>query len=61
MNKTFLLIAALAAPCAFAVDGIVLINQSTVMAAGGFPYIISQPGSYKPSGNLTMNTTQAGD
>ena len=61
MNKTFLLIAALAAPCAFAVDGVVLINQSTVMAAGGFPYIISQPGSYKLSGNLIMNTTQTGN
>lgn len=61
MNKTFLLIAALLAPCAFAVDGVVLINQSTVMAAGGFPYVISQPGSYKLSGNLTMNTTQIGN
>jgi hypothetical protein len=47
-------------PCAFAVDGVVLINQSTVLAAGGFPYVISQPGSYKLSGNLTVpdaNTT----
>jgi hypothetical protein len=34
------------------VDGVVLINQSTVMAAGGFPYTISSPGSYKLSGNL---------
>jgi len=25
---------------AFAVDGVVLINQSTVMAAGSFPYAI---------------------
>jgi hypothetical protein len=44
----------------FAVDGVVLINQSTVMAAGGFPYTISQPGSYKLSGNLVvpnLNTT----
>jgi hypothetical protein len=40
--------------CAFAVDGVVLINQSTVMAAGGFPYIITQPGSYKLSGNLIV-------
>lgn len=48
----YLLALALAAPCAFAVDGVVLINQSTVMAAGGFPYTISQPGSYKLSGNL---------
>jgi nitrous oxidase accessory protein NosD len=42
-----------AAP-AFAVDGVVLINQSTVLAAGGFPYKITQPGSYKLSGNLVV-------
>lgn len=54
MKKTARMIAvfALAPICAFAVDGVVLINQSTVMAAGGFPYVISQPGSYKLSGNL---------
>src|SRR5271170_3750944 len=40
--------------CAFAVDGVVLINQSTVTAAGGFPYTITQPGSYRLSGNLTV-------
>lgn len=39
---------------ALAVDGQILINQSTVMAAGGFPYTISQPGSYKLSGNLSV-------
>jgi hypothetical protein len=39
----------------FAVDGVVLINQSTVMAAGGFPYKITQPGSYKLSGNLVVS------
>jgi hypothetical protein len=39
---------------AFAVDGVTLINQSTVMAAGGFPYNISATGSYKLSGNLTV-------
>jgi hypothetical protein len=39
---------------AFAIDGVVLINQSTVMAAGGFPYKITQPGSYKLSGNLVV-------
>src|SRR5437870_9702881 len=63
MTKTVLitLAVALAPPCAFAVDGVVLINQSTVMAAGGFPYIITQPGSYKLSGNLTMNTTLLGN
>jgi hypothetical protein len=56
MNKTGLLaLAMLLVPVyAFAVDGQVLINQSTVTAAGGFPYVISQPGSYKLSGNLTV-------
>ena len=44
--------------CGFAADGQVLINQSTVMAFGGFPYRITQPGSYKLSGNLTLNTSQ---
>jgi hypothetical protein len=42
------------------VDGVTLINNSTVMAAGGYPYVISNPGSYKLSGNLTVpdgNTT----
>lgn len=41
-----------------AADGQVLINQSTVLATGGFPYKITQPGSYKLSGNL--NVTAAG-
>src|SRR5271166_4246030 len=55
MKKTlFVLLAAVAASFpAFAIDGQILINQSTVMAAGGFPYTITQPGSYKLSGNLT--------
>lgn len=38
----------------FAVDGVVLINQASVMAAGGFPYKITQSGSYRLSGNLTI-------
>jgi hypothetical protein len=42
---------------AFAVDGVVLINQSTVMAAGGFPYKITQPGSHKLSGNLVVTAS----
>src|SRR5205085_8172012 len=39
---------------AFAVDGVVLINQASVIAAGGFPYTITQPGSYKLSSNLIV-------
>ncbi len=45
---------------AFAVDGVVLINQSSVLAAGGFPYVIANSGAYKLSGNLIVphaNTT----
>jgi len=56
MRKTVLvmLATALVPFCAFAVDGVVLINQSTVTAAGGFPYTISVAGSYKLSGNLMV-------
>jgi hypothetical protein len=58
MTKLILatLVIALLPVCAFAVDGVVLINQSTVVAAGGFPYVIAQPGSYKLTGNLVCCT-----
>jgi hypothetical protein len=61
MRKTVLVVLtmALAPVCAFAVDGQVLINQSTLNAAGG-TYTITQAGSYKLSGNLLVrdeNTT----
>ena len=39
---------------AFAIDGVVLINQATVVASGGFPFKITQAGSYKLSGNLVV-------
>jgi hypothetical protein len=41
-------------------DGVVLIDQASVAAGGGFPYKISAPGSYRLSGNLVVksaNTT----
>jgi hypothetical protein len=59
MKKLLLLGTALAvtALSAFAIDGQVLINQSTVMASGGFPYTITQPGSYKLTGNLLPPTS----
>jgi len=44
---------------AFAVDGVVLINQNSALAGiggcdtPGFPITICQPGSYRLSGNLT--------
>ena len=48
------------AQSAWAVDGEILINQSIVMAAGGFPYQITQTGSYKLSGNLVVTTGVGG-
>jgi len=42
---------------AFAVDGLTLINQSTVVAAGGYPYTISAAGSYQLSGNLHVTAS----
>jgi hypothetical protein len=61
MRTALLVVTAMALPLyVFGVDGTVLINQSTVMATGGFPYKITLPGSYRLSGNLTVpdaNTT----
>ena len=60
MRNTVLLIGAIAllSASAWAVDGQVLINQSTVMSSGGFPYHITQTGSYKLSGNLVAPLNQ---
>jgi hypothetical protein len=41
---------------AIATDGVTLINQASVIAAGGFPHTISQSGSYKLSGSLINST-----
>jgi hypothetical protein len=61
MNRQLLtLTLALTPACAFAVDGVTLINQSTVLAAGGFPYVISQPGSYRLSGDLVVPAASDG-
>jgi hypothetical protein len=62
MRKTgFVVLAMALLPCcALAVDGVVLINQSTVVSMGGFPFKITSGGSYRLSGNLTVpdaNTT----
>ena len=61
MNKVLLGFVAMALLPAysFAAEGQILINQASVMAAGGFPYKITQPGSYKFSGSLVVpaNTT----
>src|ERR1035441_8331927 len=60
MRKTVLLIGAIAllSASAWAVDGQVLINQSTVMSSGGFPYHITQTGSYKLSGKYLAPLNQ---
>lgn len=56
MLRSALALSAIALAPAYlhAVDGQVLINQAIVNAAGGFPYVISQAGSYKLSGNLIV-------
>jgi len=38
----------------WAADGVTEINQASVEAAGGFPYTITEPGSYLLTGNLTV-------
>jgi hypothetical protein len=60
-NSVLVIVSMVLAPCwALAQNGVVLINQSTVAASGanrstgGFPYTITQPGSYQLSGNLTV-------
>jgi parallel beta-helix repeat protein len=47
------------APPVCAVDGVIEINQAKVMASGGFPFVIDQPGSYRLTGDLSVdqNTT----
>jgi len=47
------------AASAGAVDGTIEINQAKVLANGGFPYVISNPGSYRLTGNLTVSSTSA--
>ena len=54
---TLVFAAAACATSAFAVDGTTLINQSTVMAAGGFPYTITASGSYRLSGDLLVTNS----
>jgi len=61
LKMIVLAVAGLAASPAWAVDGVVLIDQNRALAgnvtagdAPGFPVTISQPGSYEISGNLTV-------
>jgi hypothetical protein len=48
----------LAAP-AWAVDGVIEINQASVKAAGKFPFVISQSGSYRLTSNLDVTDATA--
>jgi hypothetical protein len=43
-----------------AVDGTIEINQAKVLAAGGFPFIITTPGSYRLTSNLTVPAGKIG-
>ncbi len=59
MKKKLVLVTfVLGVPALWAADGVIEINQATVEANGGFPYVISEPGSYKLTGHLSvLNTT----
>lgn len=39
----------------FAVDGVIEISQASIEAAGGFPMILSQDGSYRLTSNLVVS------
>ena len=50
----------LGAAAAQAADGVIEINQASIESAGGFPLEITESGSYRLTGNLTVddvNTT----
>ena len=56
MKKKLLLIASvLCVRALWAADGVIEINQASVEAAGGFPFEISESGSYKLTGNLEVD------
>ncbi len=44
----------LVCPAIRAADGVIEINQAAVEADGGFPYVISEPGSYILTGHLSV-------
>jgi hypothetical protein len=55
---SLLVLLAATAP-ALAVDGVREISQAAIEAAGGFPYVISETGSYRLTSNLTVASTSA--
>lgn len=59
IRKLFFALAAMMFPAgAFAVDGVVLINESIINQTGGFPHRILRPGSYRLSGNVVAPADQ---
>jgi len=63
MTRTLIRIALLNllfVPAAFAVDGVLEINQASVAASGGFPFAISQPGSYRLTSNVVVPSGATG-
>ena len=48
------------ASMANAVDGVIEINQATVEASGGFPFVIDEPGSYRLTSDLATGASGAG-
>lgn len=51
-----LVIGVLLSPSSWAADGRIEINQSSVDAAGGFPFVIDAPGSYVLTSDLVVTT-----
>jgi hypothetical protein len=51
------MICGLCAPARAATPGIIQINQASVTAAGGFPYLIGQSGSYQLTSDLVATCT----
>lgn len=57
--RKLVFVALLSLPGAWAADVVVEINQASVEASGGFPYVITTPGSYVLTGNLTVDDGDA--
>jgi len=53
--RRYLIVLVLSLSVAWADNGVREINQASVEASGGFPYTISEPGSYVLTGNLAVD------
>lgn len=56
----FILVSGLACSLPAGADGRIEINQASVEAAGGFPFTITEPGSYVLTGPLTVPAETSG-